>query len=95
MANWQIGREKQLGMSWTVQTRMSSIGGSCGTHTAALSGVGGYECRGRNGVAGAKLSEHAIGNAVDVSGLKLVDGNETLGFKKEGALPPFCSKSDL
>jgi hypothetical protein len=41
---------------------------------AALSGVGAYECRGRNGVAGAILSEHATGNALDIGGLKLADG---------------------
>jgi hypothetical protein len=45
-----------------------------GQPLAALSGVGGYECRGRDGVAGAKLSEHAIGNAFDISGLKRTDG---------------------
>ena len=53
---------------------VAPIVAASGQELAALSGVGGYECRGRNGVAGAKLSEHAIGNAVDVSGLKLVDG---------------------
>jgi hypothetical protein len=45
-----------------------------GQRLAALSGVGAYECRGRNGVVGAKLSEHAIGNAFDVSGLRLANG---------------------
>lgn len=32
-----------------------------------------YDCRGRNRVAGAQLSEHAFGNAIDISGFK-VDG---------------------
>jgi hypothetical protein len=45
-----------------------------GEPLVALSGVGAYECRGRNGVAGAKLSEHAIGNALDIGGLKLAGG---------------------
>jgi hypothetical protein len=45
-----------------------------GQTLAALSGVGGYECRGRNRVAGAKLSEHAIGNALDIGGFKLANG---------------------
>jgi hypothetical protein len=48
---------------------------AAGQPLAALSGVGAYECRGRNGVAGAKLSEHAIGNALDIGGLKLADGH--------------------
>ena len=33
-----------------------------------------YSCRGRNRVAGAKLSEHGKGNAVDVRGFTLADG---------------------
>jgi len=33
-----------------------------------------FECRGRNRVAGAKLSEHGKGNAVDVRALTLSDG---------------------
>lgn len=57
-----------------VKEDVAPIVAASGQALAALSGVGGYECRGRNGVAWAKLSEHAIGNAVDVSGLKLVDG---------------------
>ena len=39
-----------------------------------LVGVGGHACRPRNGVAGAPISEHAIGNALDLSGLRLRDG---------------------
>ena len=35
---------------------------------------GSYECRGRNWVAAAKLSEHGKGNAIDVRGLVLADG---------------------
>ncbi|MBV8850659.1 MAG: extensin family protein [Methylobacteriaceae bacterium] len=48
---------------------------AAGKPLEALSGVGAYECRGRNGVPGAKLSEHAIGNAFDISALKLTDGH--------------------
>lgn len=33
-----------------------------------------YQCRPRNGVAGAKLSEHGIGNAADIGAIKLDDG---------------------
>jgi hypothetical protein len=33
-----------------------------------------YECRGRNGVVGAKLSEHGKANALDVRSLKLANG---------------------
>ena len=33
-----------------------------------------FECRGRNRVFGAKLSEHGMGNAVDVRAFTLADG---------------------
>ena len=33
-----------------------------------------YDCRGRNRVAGAKISEHGKGNALDIRALKLADG---------------------
>jgi hypothetical protein len=36
---------------------------------AALSTGPGFQCRGRNGEASAKLSEHAFGNAIDIDGL--------------------------
>lgn len=37
-----------------------------GDRLARIEGTGAYECRSRNSVAGAKLSEHAIGNALDM-----------------------------
>ena len=33
-----------------------------------------YDCRGRNRQAGAKLSEHATGDAIDLSAIEFVDG---------------------
>jgi hypothetical protein len=33
-----------------------------------------YDCRPRNGIKGAKISEHGRGNAVDIAGLKLANG---------------------
>ncbi len=35
-----------------------------------------YACRNRNHKKGGKLSEHALGNAVDISGFKFTDGSE-------------------
>lgn len=35
-----------------------------------------YDCRGRNRVSGARLSEHSFGRAVDIRGLRLSDGSE-------------------
>lgn len=37
--------------------------------------AGSYSCRGRNNQAGAKLSEHGFGNAIDVMSFKLADGH--------------------
>ena len=36
--------------------------------------MGSYSCRGINNVAGARLSEHSFGNAIDISGFRLADG---------------------
>ncbi len=47
---------------------------AAGRSLRALSGTSGYACRPRDGLAGAKLSEHATGNAVDVGGFETADG---------------------
>lgn len=39
-----------------------------------LIGMGSYACRGINGQWGARLSEHAFGNAIDIGGFRLADG---------------------
>ncbi len=38
----------------------------------ALTGVGGYECRSRDHVFGAKLSEHGTGNAIDIAAFRFI-----------------------
>jgi hypothetical protein len=40
----------------------------------AVTGVGSYNCRTRNGVPGAKVSEHGHGNALDLGPIRLVNG---------------------
>lgn len=50
------------------------IVGRQGGGLAAIQVIGGYSCRTRNSQKGAKLSEHAKGNAVDIAGFKLRDG---------------------
>jgi hypothetical protein len=40
----------------------------------ALVTASGYHCRPRNGVKGAKISEHGRGNAMDITGFKLAGG---------------------
>ena len=47
---------------------------SLGSPPAVLDNFDAYECRGRNRVSGAQLSEHGRANAIDVRGFKLADG---------------------
>jgi len=46
-----------------------------GDRLASIEGAGAYECRSRDSVAGAKLSEHAIGNALDLHALRTEHGS--------------------
>jgi len=48
--------------------------GRTGGGLAQVNVIASYSCRSRNNVKGAKLSEHALGHAVDVSGVTLKDG---------------------
>ena len=41
-----------------------------------LTVAGSYECRPRNRQAGAKLSEHSLGHAIDISAFQLQDGTQ-------------------
>lgn len=43
---------------------------------ASLHVMASYACRTRNSRRGAKLSEHAMGHAIDIGGVTLVDGTE-------------------
>lgn len=45
-----------------------------GQDVAQIDTMGSYSCRGMNGQAGANISEHAFGNALDVGGFRLADG---------------------
>jgi hypothetical protein len=45
-----------------------------GDRLASIEGVGAYQCRTRNSIAGAKMSEHAIGNAFDVHVFRTAHG---------------------
>ena len=50
--------------------------GRRGGGPVAIRVAAGYACRGRNNQAGARLSEHAKGRAIDISGILLADGSE-------------------
>lgn len=45
-----------------------------GENVVGLTAFGAYSCRSIDNMAGARLSEHAFGNAIDISGFRLADG---------------------
>ena len=57
-----------------VRADMAPLAVSLGTRLSELDNFDSYECRGRNRVKGARLSEHGLANALDVRGLKLANG---------------------
>ncbi len=57
-----------------VRTDMEPIAAGMGTKISDLDNFDSFECRGRNRVVGAKLSEHGRANALDVRALKFVNG---------------------
>lgn len=57
-----------------IRTDMTPLAQKLGSRVSELDNFDSYECRGRNRVAGAKLSEHGRANALDVRALKLANG---------------------
>jgi len=57
-----------------IRTDMAPLAASLGTRLAELDNFDSFDCRGRNRVVGAKMSEHGRANALDVRGLKLANG---------------------
>ncbi|THD59219.1 MAG: extensin [Bradyrhizobium sp.] len=57
-----------------IRTDMAPLAASLGSTISDLDNFDSFECRGRNRVAGALLSEHGRANALDVRALKLADG---------------------
>jgi hypothetical protein len=57
-----------------VRTDIAALAAAQGSRVADLDNFDSYECRGRNRVRGAKLSEHGRANALDVRGVKLANG---------------------
>ncbi len=50
------------------------IASSLGAPLGGVANFDSYECRGRNRIAGAKISEHGKGNAIDIRALTLTNG---------------------
>lgn len=58
-----------------VRADMAPLAATLGTTISELDNFDSFECRGRNRVKDAKLSEHGLANALDVRGLKFANGN--------------------
>jgi hypothetical protein len=67
-----------------IRTDMAPLATSLNTKLADLDNFDSFECRGRNRVVGAKLSEHGRANALDVRGLKLANG-QAISLTDRGA----------
>lgn len=57
-----------------VRTDMVPLAAGLGTKLSEIDNFDSFDCRGRNRVVGAKLSEHGRANALDVRALKLANG---------------------
>ena len=58
-----------------IRTDMAPLAASLGSAVSDLDNFDSFECRGRNRVAGARLSEHGRANALDVRAIKLANGH--------------------
>jgi hypothetical protein len=57
-----------------IRTDMAPLAQNLGSVVSDLDNFDSFDCRGRNGIAGAKMSEHGRANALDVRALKLANG---------------------
>jgi hypothetical protein len=82
-----------------VRTDIAPLAQSLGSEPADLENFDAYECRGRNGISGAPLSEHGRANALDVHAFKLANG-QSIGLTdrdvprslRESALHTACTR---
>jgi hypothetical protein len=66
--------EMAMAVAGWVREDMAPLAASLGSTLAELDNFDSFDCRGRNRVQGAKMSEHGRANALDVRGLKLANG---------------------
>lgn len=62
--------------AWLAGTVQPSARARFGQEVAEIVSMGAYSCRTMNNMPGARLSEHAFGNALDIGGFRLADGRE-------------------
>ncbi|MEM7524334.1 MAG: extensin family protein [Pseudomonadota bacterium] len=67
---------------WVTRGVQPAAARSFGQRVTSMRPVASYACRTRNSRSGARLSEHAKGNAVDIAGFTLADGT-TLSVLKD------------
>ena len=53
---------------------VAAVASSLGAPLVGVENFDSYDCRGRNRIVGAKLSEHGKANAIDIRAIKLADG---------------------
>jgi hypothetical protein len=66
-----------------VRSDIAPLTQKLGSEITSLDNVDSYDCRGRNGIKGAPLSEHGKANALDVQAFKLADGR-SIGLTDRG-----------
>lgn len=59
---------------WVAEVVQPAAQTRFGQPVVQIDTMGSYSCRGMNGQTGAKISEHAFGNAIDIAGFRLADG---------------------
>ena len=60
--------------TWLTEVIQPAAQARFGMPVAQINSMGSYACRGMNNQAGAALSEHSFGNALDIGGFVLADG---------------------
>jgi hypothetical protein len=63
-----------LAVAQWIRSDLGPAATDLGSSLAAVTNHGAFECRGLNREAGAKISQHAHGNALDLGMIKLIDG---------------------
>lgn len=61
---------------WTASVLQPAAQTHLGQPIAGIRTLGSYGCRSRNNIPGARLSEHAFANALDIAAFRLADGRE-------------------
>lgn len=79
--------------TWVNSSAIPTVGRE-GGGIRSLRVVASYACRTRNSRPGARLSEHATGNAIDIAGIGLADGSEltVLGGWRERRAGPLLQE---